>query len=126
MSDLKPCPFNLPLRSVDPTSIGSGKGSYPVIVADCEGEFVKGVIGHIRFETSVHSGTSRYMDYSLAKEMADYACKAINQYAEIDKLKAETVIEALSIAMLEVPADGTALELRESLMSFVERKLGRG
>ncbi|MCG6228766.1 hypothetical protein [Vibrio furnissii] len=82
MSDV----FNLPLRAVEPKDIGTGRGAYPVICADCVGDNPRGVIGHLRFETGPHSGTSRHMDYALAKEMTVGACRAINNH---DRLTSE-------------------------------------
>ncbi|QYW02824.1 hypothetical protein [Vibrio phage BUCT006] len=72
--------FNIPLKSVNPKLIGSGRGSYPVIVADCKGDMCKGEIGHLRFEQGPHSGTSKYMDYETAERMSKAACVAINNH----------------------------------------------
>lgn len=82
MSDV----FNLPLRAVEPKDIGTGRGAYPVICADCVGDKPRGVIGHLKFETGPHTGTGRHMDYALAKEMTAHACRAINNH---DRLTSE-------------------------------------
>ncbi len=74
MSDV----FNLPLSVLEP--ITNSHGGWPVVSASVKGESVCGHMGRFEITQGQYSGTSRYLDIKLAKDMAESAACAVNNH----------------------------------------------
>ncbi|AUR86212.1 hypothetical protein NVP1084O_005 [Vibrio phage 1.084.O._10N.261.49.F5] len=80
--------FNLPLKHHEPPVKTGRNSGYPVISASISNKLPCGMIGKIVIEQGTYSGTSPYMDETIAEEMAQAVVHAINSHDElVEKLE---------------------------------------